>query len=111
MVEESGRKKIDRWFRLIVHLIHTAHFTIDPEVPGISDAVELRLEDTDVPALVESVLALQRFKAPQHQLNLQSRLDCPLLLVDADKLHHIVLNLAHHAIKYSPEGGEVIVHA
>lgn len=70
---------------------------------------EVRVEETDVPALVESVLTSHRATTSAHQLQLHYELPTVTMPVDADKLYQILSNLVHNAIKYSPQGGDVTV--
>ncbi len=70
---------------------------------------ELRIEETDLPALAESVLSLQANTTQVHRLVLESDLRVPTVSVDGDKVHQVLTNLVHNAIKYSPGGGDIVV--
>lgn len=78
---------------------------------GAGRPLELRLEKTNVPALVESVLELHRKDSSPHRLQFQCELPAPVVTLDADKLHQILFNLVSNALKYSPQGGDVTVRA
>ena len=40
---------------------------------------------------------------------LESDLRVPTVSVDGDKVHQVLTNLVHNAIKYSPGGGDIVV--
>jgi signal transduction histidine kinase len=66
----------------------------------------------DLVALCERVLADARATLPpttRHTLRLQSEQPTLKLLADADRLEQIMTNLVSNAVKYSPEGGDVLV--
>ena len=46
-----------------------------------------------------------------HPLNLGLSPDLPLVLVDAQLLHHCLINLIDNAAKYSPEGCPILISA
>ena len=65
---------------------------------------------TDVGALAASVLDSARVRTPERiQLRLEQNGDSTLALADADKLRQVLVNLVDNAVKYSPDGGEVVV--
>jgi two-component system phosphate regulon sensor histidine kinase PhoR len=66
---------------------------------------------TDVRAVVSSVLASTRLRAPEGiELRLETDGGAPAFaLADEDKLRQVLLNLVDNAVKYSPDGGEVTV--
>lgn len=91
-----------RLMRLLNNMLDTARLEAGRDV-------ELRLEETDLSVLVNSVLDLNRQVSSQHGIGFLSDLSGPTACVDADKLCQILSNLVSNAIKYSPEGGEVLV--
>lgn len=91
-----------RLTRLLNNMLDTARMESGREL-------ELRVEETNVPALAEAVLASLRRMSSSHRLTLESTLHSRSATVDADKLFQILTNLIHNAIKYSPNGGDVIV--
>jgi signal transduction histidine kinase len=71
--------------------------------------VDLALEPTDVIALLRGVLAQHQLSTDEHTLELRTAEDSIVALVDARRLERAVANLVVNAIKYSPEGGPVVV--
>jgi signal transduction histidine kinase len=76
----------------------------DPERP-----VSLHLESVDVPSLVREVVAHQKAYAHRHNLILQIPDGVPPIRADKSKLIRVLTNLINNAIKYSPNGGDVVV--
>jgi len=74
-----------------------------------SGRMELHREPVDLNTIVNEAVDRVRPNAPQHPLSL--RLD-PLLgeiSGDRDKLTQVMANLLNNAVKYSPNGGEIVV--
>ncbi|MBV8257509.1 MAG: GAF domain-containing protein [Actinobacteria bacterium] len=71
--------------------------------------VDVSPSETDLQALAESVVASARVRAPEKvQLRLEG--DEPVrAIADEDKLRQVLVNLVDNAVKYSPDGGEVVV--
>lgn len=67
------------------------------------------------PLNLEAVLngAVDLFKtaSKNHHLHLDLQVDLPVVRGDADQLHRVFLNLISNAIKYSPNGGQILVSA
>lgn len=74
-----------------------------------SGRMELHREAVDLNAIVSEAVDHVRPNAPQHQLSL--RLDPMLgeISGDRDKLTQVLANLLNNAVKYSPDGGEIVV--
>jgi two-component system phosphate regulon sensor histidine kinase PhoR len=75
--------------------------------------VSLKLAPTRLEEVVDTVLAIMGPKAASGRVTLSSRLpaDLPSVLADRDRLVQVVINLVDNAVKYTPEGGRVIVEA
>jgi len=63
----------------------------------------------DLAAVVERILSPFRAMADRHTLRAKLPGALPVLWGDPDKVEQILTNLVGNAIKYSPEGGEVLV--
>jgi signal transduction histidine kinase len=72
--------------------------------------VDVTTTATDLAPLVESALESARLRAPdQIELRLGQNGARAVALADEDKLRQVLVNLLDNAIKYSPDGGEVMV--
>jgi signal transduction histidine kinase len=74
-----------------------------------SGRMEIHREPVDLNAIVSEAAERVRPNAPRHPLSL--RLD-PLVgevSGDRDKLTQVMANLLNNAVKYSPDGGEIVV--
>ena len=74
-----------------------------------SGRMTLNLEPVDLNAIIAEVADLSRPNAPNHPIRLQLDPGLTGLFGDPDKLTQVVTNLVSNAIKYSPDGGEIIV--
>ncbi|HEV8192138.1 MAG TPA: ATP-binding protein, partial [Ktedonobacterales bacterium] len=74
-----------------------------------SGRLELRLEPYDLVALARRVTKRLQVMSNQHTLMLQSPADYVVALIDVPRMEQVVTNLVSNAIKYSPDGGEVII--
>jgi signal transduction histidine kinase len=98
IVEESQRLT-----RLINNMLDTARLEA-------GRPVELRLNEVDLSELVESIVEPQKLRSNKHRLEVQFAAPVGKVLIDPDKVHQILTNLLDNAIKYSPDGGRVLVN-
>jgi signal transduction histidine kinase len=75
--------------------------------------IEARPADVDVPALVERVTASVSWMVGTKNLGLDTDLEPGLPTVASDErwLAHVLVNLVSNAVKFTPEGGRVMVRA
>jgi signal transduction histidine kinase len=73
----------------------------------------LELEKTDLAALLESCLSIVREKAQVHDIALQTRIasDLGQGMVDVRKFRQMVYNLLTNAVKFTPDGGRILMEA
>ena len=65
---------------------------------------------TDLRPLAESVLDSARLRSPERiRLRLEQNGTPAVALADEDKLRQVLVNLLDNAIKYSPDGGDVVL--
>jgi two-component system phosphate regulon sensor histidine kinase PhoR len=96
---------------------------VDALTQMVEELLELsRIESGQVPLRLNPVLphativpAVERLR-PQAErgqltLDVQVERDMPLVLVDADRIHQVVTNIVHNAIKFTPSGGTITVSA
>lgn len=78
-----------------------------------SGKIQLRLEPTDLPGLVEAVIDRMRPLAGERQISLEAEmpLNLPDAQADAARLGEVLINLIHNGLKYTPAGGRVTISA
>lgn len=78
-----------------------------------SGKMEVRAEDFSIRDVCEAVAATLRESAEKKSIDLITELDeaVPLLRQDPGKIRQIIINLVGNAIKFTPEGGRVLLRA
>jgi signal transduction histidine kinase len=75
-----------------------------------SDSFEVGSEACDLKELVDEVVRSARVRAPDGiSVQVDAHPELPCVRADEDKLRQVLVNLVENAIKYSPEGGNVVV--
>ena len=74
-----------------------------------SGRIALSLEPIDLNAIVRDIATTMQPTAPKHTFTLRLDDTLSLLQADRDKITQVVTNLASNAVKYSPDGGEVVL--
>jgi diguanylate cyclase (GGDEF)-like protein len=71
----------------------------------------IELEPVDLEAVVRPLVTMLSAPAPRHDLVVELDPEARWVQGDAAKLNQILMNLVGNAIKYSPDGGDVIVRS
>ncbi|MCU0317096.1 MAG: ATP-binding protein [Fimbriimonadaceae bacterium] len=95
----------DRLRRLIDDLLNTARIEA-------GESLKPNYTRFALPPLIEKVAMVQNQASERHHVSVKYYDTMPETIIgDEDKLDQIFTNLLNNAIKYSPEGGDVIIHA
>ena len=99
-------QECDRLTRLINDLLNVSRIES-------GRALDLHISTMDVRDIAEQVLNTQREYTVNtaHELINKIPQDFPTIEADADKVAQILDNLVGNAVKYSPEGGQVVISA
>jgi signal transduction histidine kinase len=91
----------------IVRLINNILFLQELEL------IEPAYESVDVPTLINAILTMIRSRAAQQSLTFRLDLptDLPMVSADLDGLTQAIGALVDNAVKFSPDGGEIIIGA
>lgn len=102
-----------RYQRIIQAVDRMTHLLNDVLVIGKAEAGQLAANPQNMPLLAlcqELVEDLQTQRQTTHQLTLEKMNHCPShAWFDPQLLHHILSNLLTNAVKYSPQGGQVVL--
>jgi two-component system phosphate regulon sensor histidine kinase PhoR len=98
-------QECDRLRRLIDDLLNTARIEA-------GESLKPNYTRFHLPHLLEKVVTIQNQASNRHKVTLKAGPNIPDTIVgDEDKFDQILTNLLNNAIKYSPNGGDVFVHA
>ncbi len=84
------------------------------DLSRIEAGQELALGWSEIPDLEELItgaIALCRDVGEEHELRVAVDETTPTLYADRNKIEAVLINLIENAVKYSPDGGEVVVRA
>ena len=72
---------------------------------------QLHLEEVDLPQLIEEGVNRARAGTDRHTFTVRVAPDTPRVMADRDRVAQVLANLLGNAVKYSPSGGEIGIHA
>ncbi len=71
--------------------------------------VELHLGEVDMNEVVNNLTALQQANTTEHNITSELPENFPVIIADLDKVTQILENIVSNAVRYSPEGGNVVI--
>jgi signal transduction histidine kinase len=100
-VSHNIEDECDRLHRLITDLLDLSRIQ--------AGRVAMRVGSVDLPHITAEIVDQLSPRAPRHSLRMSFPPNFPIIRGDADQLRRALFNLVQNAIKYSPEGGEVLI--
>lgn len=76
-----------------------------------SGKVNIKLERVQLHNVLEEAICLTRESSHNHEFIVDIEVDLPDVFVDREKVGQVVGNLLNNAVKYSPNGGRIILSA
>ena len=95
-------QECDRLTRLISDLLNVSRIES-------GRALDMQISQINLRELVGQVLNTQQQYTTQHKLTNMVPTDLPVIEGDSDKVAQILDNLIGNAVKYSPDGGKIVV--
>jgi signal transduction histidine kinase len=100
-VSRNIEEECDRLHRLITDLLDLSRIQ--------AGRVAMRVGSVDLPQIAAEIIDQLGPRAPQHSIRVTFPPNFPMIRGDADQLRRALFNLVQNAIKYSPDGGEILI--
>ena len=100
-VAHTIEEECDRLHRLITDLLDLSRIQ--------AGRVAMSIGPVDLADLAETVAERSRTRSPEHDISTDFAADFPIVRGDREKLRQALGNLVDNAIKYSPEGGPIVI--
>jgi K+-sensing histidine kinase KdpD len=100
-VSHNIEDECDRLHRLITDLLDLSRIQ--------AGRVSMRVGSVDLPQITGEIIDQLGPRAPRHSLRSSFPSNFPIIRGDADQLRRALFNLMQNAVKYSPNGGEVLI--
>jgi signal transduction histidine kinase len=100
-VSRNIEEECDRLHRLITDLLDLSRIQ--------AGRIALRVGSVDIPQVVSEIIDQLTPRSPRHSLRSNFTPDFPPVRGDGDQLRRALFNLVENAVKYSPNGGEVLI--
>jgi signal transduction histidine kinase len=100
-VAHTIEEECDRLHRLITDLLDLSRIQ--------AGRVAMSIGPVDLADLAEEVVERNRTRSPEHAISADFPDDFPIIRGDREKLRQALGNLLDNAIKYSPDGGRIVV--
>ena len=100
-VSRNIEEECDRLHRLITDLLDLSRIQ--------AGRVAMRVGSVDLPLLVSETVDQLAPRSPKHSIRTSFPPNFPLVRGDTDQLRRALFNLVQNAVKYSPNGGEILV--
>jgi signal transduction histidine kinase len=100
---EIGKRSTNRLIRLVSNLLDLSQIA--------AGKMKLKEEEIHLDILVEEVLKIYEREISKKKLVLKKEIPLNIgsIIGDRDKLTEVLINLLNNAIKYTPEGGNIVV--
>jgi signal transduction histidine kinase/ActR/RegA family two-component response regulator len=97
----KARRQVERLGRLVEDLLDVSRLE--------SRRMRVRFEDVDLNQLVDAVVTDFRAQTRNHDMALHRASAAVLVQGDHERLEQVLVNLLQNAMKYSPQGGPILV--
>jgi signal transduction histidine kinase len=100
-VSHNIEDECDRLHRLITDLLDLSRIQ--------AGRVAMRVGSVDLAQIAAEIIDQLGPRSPRHSLRSSFQPNFPIIRGDADQLRRALFNLVQNAVKYSPNGGEVLI--